>query len=141
MGSVGKSSRAAPRDRTSDIYTLRRIVPKDRGKAGTDTYDRYASGRSHRLRIGRKKRTASLNSEQLVVCCDTNLPRQKSSRKIRVSVTADYREAIRNNNVDLVMVATINAALAKFLAWRSMRVSMCRGKACRNLILRAARAG
>jgi predicted dehydrogenase len=63
--------------------------------------------------IGRK-RAASLNPEQLVVCCDTNLSRaEELAQKFGAHITTDYREAIRNDHVDLVIVATVNAALAE----------------------------
>jgi predicted dehydrogenase len=61
-----------------------------------------------------KKRAASLNAGQLVVCCDVDLSRaDELAQGAAARATTDYREAINNENVDLVIVATVNSALAE----------------------------
>src|SRR4030095_1441369 len=61
-----------------------------------------------------KKRAASLNAGQLVVCCDVDLSRADERAQVAAArATTDYREAINNENVDLVIVATVNSALAE----------------------------
>src|ERR1700756_2620048 len=61
-----------------------------------------------------KKRAASLNAGQLVVCCDVDLSRaDELAQETAARATTDYREAINNENVDLVIVATVNSALAE----------------------------
>jgi predicted dehydrogenase len=61
-----------------------------------------------------KKRAASLNAGQLVMCCDMDLSRaEELAQKTGARATTDCREAINNENVDLVIVATVNSALAE----------------------------
>jgi predicted dehydrogenase len=61
-----------------------------------------------------KKRAACLDPKQIVVCCDLNPSRaEELARNVGARATVDFREAITNNDVDLVIVATINCTLAK----------------------------
>jgi predicted dehydrogenase len=60
------------------------------------------------------KRAAGLARKQIAVCCDLNLARaQELAHNLGARATADFREAITDNDVDLVIVATINCALAQ----------------------------
>jgi len=61
-----------------------------------------------------KKRAACLDPKQIVVCSDVNLSRaEELAQNVGARATADFREAITNNDVDLVIVATINCALTE----------------------------
>jgi predicted dehydrogenase len=71
-----------------------------------------------------KKRAACLDPKQIAVCCDVNLSRAKElAQNVGARATADFREAIADNDVDLVIVATINAALAEI-----SQAAICAGK-------------
>jgi len=61
-----------------------------------------------------KKRAACLDKKQIAVCCDVNLSRARTiAQNVGARVTADFHEAVAGNDVDLVIVATINCALAE----------------------------
>ncbi len=60
------------------------------------------------------KRAAFLDTKQIAVCCDVNLARaEELALNVGARATADFREAITDNDVDLVIVATINSTLAQ----------------------------
>ena len=61
-----------------------------------------------------KKRAASLSAGQAAVFCDVDLSRAEIlAKQFGGRATADFREAVSDPNVDAVIVATINSALAE----------------------------
>jgi predicted dehydrogenase len=61
-----------------------------------------------------KKRAGCLDPKQIAVCCDVNLSRaEELAQNVGARATTDFREAISNNDVDFVIVATVNSALAE----------------------------
>jgi predicted dehydrogenase len=60
------------------------------------------------------KRAACLDMKRIAVCCDVNLVRaERLAVSVGARATTDFREAIADNDVDLLIVATINCALAQ----------------------------
>lgn len=60
------------------------------------------------------KRAHALGDARLVICADTDLTRaQKLSAAHRALATSNWRDAVAHEDVDVVVVATFNAALAE----------------------------
>ena len=73
----------------------------------------------HWLRIDWQKRLAGLPAgSKLAVACDTNLSRAEEFVKLAGtgSAVADFKIAVADPQVDAVIVATINSALAEVSA-------------------------
>jgi predicted dehydrogenase len=68
--------------------------------------------------IGKKRLAGLPTGSRLVVACDTNLARAEDLVKLAQSgrAVADFKEAVSDPQVDAVIVATINAALAEVSA-------------------------
>jgi len=65
--------------------------------------------------IGKKRLAGLPDGSKLVVACDTNLARAEDLVKLAGSghATADFKQAVADSRVDVVVVATINSALAE----------------------------
>ena len=60
-----------------------------------------------------QKRAAALGEARLVVCCDPRQERAESlARKYGAEVCGDWTEAVKRDDVDIVIVATTNDSLA-----------------------------
>jgi predicted dehydrogenase len=114
MGPVGTVARFK-NDLNGDIYTLRRIVPKDRGKTWGRQMNYAIIGCGL---IGRKRLAGLPAGSELTVACDTNLARAEELVKLAKTgrAVADYKQAVTDPRVDAVIVATINSALAEVSA-------------------------
>ena len=68
--------------------------------------------------IGKKRLAGLPAGSKLVVACDTNLSRAEELVKLAQTgrATADFNQAVADSQVDAVVVATINAALAEVSA-------------------------
>jgi len=68
--------------------------------------------------IGKKRLAGLPGGSKLVVACDTNLARAEELVKLAKSgrAVADFKEAVANAQVEAVIVATVNAALAEVSA-------------------------
>jgi len=68
--------------------------------------------------IGKKRLAALPAGSKLAVACDTNLARAEELGKLAKTgrVVADFKQAVADSEVDAVIVATINAALAEVSA-------------------------
>ena len=66
--------------------------------------------------IGKKRLAGLPAGSKLVVACDTNLSRAEELVKLAQTgrAIADFKQAVADPQVDAVIVATINAALAGF---------------------------
>jgi predicted dehydrogenase len=64
--------------------------------------------------IGKKRVTAMPAGSQLVVACDTNLPRAEELVKLAKSgrACADFNDAVSDPKVEVVFIATLNSMLA-----------------------------
>ena len=64
--------------------------------------------------IGKKRVTGMPAGSQLVVACDTNLPRAEELVKLAKSgrACADFNEAVADPKVEVVFIATLNSMLA-----------------------------
>jgi predicted dehydrogenase len=64
--------------------------------------------------IGKKRVTAMPAGSQLVVACDTNLPRAEELVKLAKSgrACADFKDAVSDPKVEVVFIATLNSMLA-----------------------------
>jgi len=68
--------------------------------------------------IGKKRLAGLPAGSQLAVACDTNLARAEELVKLANTgrATADFKQAVADSQVDAVVVATINSALAEVSA-------------------------
>jgi len=68
--------------------------------------------------IGKKRLAGMPSGSKLAIACDTNLARAEELVKLAGTgrAVADYREAVADPQVDAVIVATINSALAEVSA-------------------------
>jgi predicted dehydrogenase len=68
--------------------------------------------------IGKKRLAGLPAGSKLAVACDTHLPRAEELVKLAQTgrVTADFKQAVADPQVDAVIVATINSALAEVSA-------------------------
>jgi predicted dehydrogenase len=68
--------------------------------------------------IGKKRLAALPAGSKLVVACDNNLERAKALVEMAKTgrATIDFREAVADSQVDVVIVATINSTLAEISA-------------------------
>jgi len=64
--------------------------------------------------IGKKRLTGMSAGSQLVVACDTNLPRAEELVKLAKSgrACADFQDAVTDPKVEVVFIATLNSMLA-----------------------------
>jgi predicted dehydrogenase len=64
--------------------------------------------------IGKKRVTGMPAGSQLVVACDTNLPRAEELVKLAKSgrACADFKDAVADPKVEVVFIATLNSVLA-----------------------------
>ncbi len=68
--------------------------------------------------IGKKRLAGLPTGSKLVVACDTNLSRAEELVKLAKNgrAIADFKQAVADSQVDAVIVATVNAALAEVSA-------------------------
>ena len=64
--------------------------------------------------IGRK-RALALGSHELVIAIDTSLERAREVARLKKcsAVSTDYEDALKNNEIDLILISTTNEFLAK----------------------------
>ena len=64
--------------------------------------------------IGKKRVTGMPAGSQLIVACDTNLPRAEELVKLAKSgrACADFNDAVSDPKVEVVFIATLNSMLA-----------------------------
>ena len=102
-------------DLNSDIYTLApHRAEGSRQKLGRQmNYAIIGCGL-----IGKKRLAGLPAGSKLVVACDTNLSRAEELVKLAETgrAVADFKQAVADPQVDAVIVATINAALAEVSA-------------------------
>ncbi len=68
--------------------------------------------------IGKKRLAALPKGSQLAIACDTNLARAEELVKLAKTgrAVADFQEAVKDSQVQVVIVATLNATLAEISA-------------------------